>query len=302
MKNHVREFYDTIGWSRVGDGLYQNARYEDLRPVSQEYIHNCHLRVKRHLAPTGKYLLDAGSGPIQYPEYLTYSEGYRYRVCADISITALREARKKIGGHGLYVVADIANLPFKTGVFDGVVSLHTIHHLPLEEHPRAYAGLHRVLAAGRAAVVVNGWSRSPLMDPFRALSRLRKRAWLFARKVLRGRGTGDGGPGTRDRGPGTGDRGLNTEHRKLNTVLRPPSPKNTFVEKHDPAWFKRTIAPQIPAEILVWRAASVHFLKNYIHEHRGGRRILRLLYRLEERFPRWFGEKGTYPLIVIRKA
>ena len=55
------------------------------------------------------------------------------------------------------------------------------------------------------------------------------------------------------------------------------------------------------ARILVWRSASVHFLKNYIFENRGGRRILDWLYRLEERFPRFFGEKGTYPLIVIRK-
>ncbi|HNB52769.1 MAG TPA: class I SAM-dependent methyltransferase, partial [Anaerolineales bacterium] len=161
MKNNVRQFYDQIGWSQVDDGgeegpRYQNARYEDLRSVSQEYIHKCHLRVNRHLSKTGKYLLDAGSGPIQYPEYLTYSEGYQYRVCADMSITALIEARKKIGERGLFVVSDIANLPFKKDAFDGVVTLHTIHHLPLSEHARAYEGLYRVLIPGRSAVVVNG--------------------------------------------------------------------------------------------------------------------------------------------------
>jgi hypothetical protein len=86
IKQQVRQFYDQIGWQQVGGGVYQNARYEDLRPVSQAYIHNCHLRINRHLKPNGKYLLDAGSGPIQYPEYLTYSEGYRYRVCLDLSI------------------------------------------------------------------------------------------------------------------------------------------------------------------------------------------------------------------------
>ena len=78
-KQQVREFYDQIGWSQVGDGLYQNARYEDLRPVSREYIEKCHMRVKRHLAPHGDLLLDAGSGPVQWPAYLKYSEGYRYR-------------------------------------------------------------------------------------------------------------------------------------------------------------------------------------------------------------------------------
>ncbi|MGE5072274.1 MAG: hypothetical protein ACM3MF_02515 [Anaerolineae bacterium] len=76
-KQQVREFYDRIGWSQAGDdGLYQNARYEDLRPVSQDYIHRCHLRVSRHLAPSGRFLLDAGSGPVQWPEYLAYSQGY----------------------------------------------------------------------------------------------------------------------------------------------------------------------------------------------------------------------------------
>ena len=54
-KQQVRDFYDRIGWSQQSDGLYQNARYEDLRPVSRDYIHKCHLRVQRHLAPRGRF-------------------------------------------------------------------------------------------------------------------------------------------------------------------------------------------------------------------------------------------------------
>ncbi len=122
-KKSVREFYDRVGWQTVNADMYQNAQYEDLRPVSQDYIHRCHLRVNRHIAKEGQYLLDAGSGPVQYPEYLTYSEGYQARVCMDISIVALKEARKRLGDHGRYVVGDIAHLPFKSDVFDGIVSL-----------------------------------------------------------------------------------------------------------------------------------------------------------------------------------
>src|SRR5512135_432125 len=107
IKQQVRQFYDQVGWQEQSDGFYQNASYEDLRPVSHEYIHKCHLRVLHHLNPSGKFLLDAGSGPIQYPEYLEYSHGYQHRVCADISIVALQEARKRIGNHGLFVVGDI---------------------------------------------------------------------------------------------------------------------------------------------------------------------------------------------------
>src|ERR1041385_1255248 len=127
-KQQVRDFYDQIGWSQAADGLYQNARYEDLRPVSREYIHNCHMRVKKHLAPKGDILLDAGSGPVQWPEYLTYSENYRYRLCAYISITALKEARTRLADKGLFVVADIANLPFKPDAFDGIVSMRSEEH------------------------------------------------------------------------------------------------------------------------------------------------------------------------------
>ena len=53
IKLQVREFYDQIGWQEASDGFYQNASYEDLRPVAHDYIHNCHLKVMRHLNPTG---------------------------------------------------------------------------------------------------------------------------------------------------------------------------------------------------------------------------------------------------------
>ena len=60
VKRQVREFYDQIGWKQVGEGVYQNAHYDDLRPVVQEYVHNCHLRIPPHLQPQGRFLLDAG--------------------------------------------------------------------------------------------------------------------------------------------------------------------------------------------------------------------------------------------------
>ena len=192
VKRQVREFYNQVGWQVVSEGLYQNAHYEDLRPVAREYIHRCHLRVGRHLKPGGQFLLDAGSGPIQYPEYLTYSEGYTYRVCLDISLVALQEARKRIGDRGLFVVADVANLPFRPVIFEGEVSLHTLHHLSERDQVRAYAELNRVLAPGCTAVVVNGWSESRLMKNLNwmVIGFDRLRASIAA---LRGRGAPSGG-------------------------------------------------------------------------------------------------------------
>jgi ubiquinone/menaquinone biosynthesis C-methylase UbiE len=283
IKQQVRQFYDQIGWQEVSDGVYQNARYEDLRPVSRQYIHRCHLRVARHLCAEGRYLLDAGSGPIQYPEYLVYSQGYDFRVCADISHTALLEARKRIGDHGLYVVADIANLPFRPNAFDGVVSLHTIHHLPQDEHIKAYEGLFRVLIPGRNGIVVNGWHDPPLGV---ILDRLRR--WtLRLRGIIRRL---------------TGRSSQKPKREQTGQTKETDVPKSTFVNKNNAAWLKREVGTRMPLEIFVWRSVSVKVLRTFILEGWGGRNILRFLFWLEEKAPRFFGENGQYPLVVISKA
>ena len=269
-KQQVREFYDQIGWSQVGDGLYQNARYEDLRPVSREYIHNCHMRVKRHLAPSGDILLDAGSGPVQWIEYITYSEDYKYRLCADISITALQEARNRLGEKGLFVVADIANLPFKPDAFDGVVSMHAIHHLPLTEHKRAYMELTRVLKPNKSGAIINGWHNPLLMqmaEPFIALGR-----------YLTGRSA-----------------------KKKKDWSSEEDQSGTFVEKMTPRWLKNELKDVVKFEIYPWRSLSPRFMRWFVHPQFGGKSFLRFVFWLEETFPRFFGENGQYPLIVIRK-
>jgi len=283
IKQQVQAFYDRVGWKRVGECCYQNARYEDLRPVSQEYVHRCHLRVTRHITPSGKYLLDVGSGPIQYPEYLEYSRGYQYRVCADISHVALKEARERINDHGLFVVSDVAKLPFKEDTFVGVVSLHTLHHLPRDEQVGAYSEILRVMTPSNSAVIVNGWRKSPLM---RFVSPLISIA--VALLTLYRRATGR-------------QSSFGEDQRATNNSGRTGEPQATFVHREDPSWLKQEVGSQIPLEIFVWRSVNTDFLRTLIHRKLGGRWILRLIYWLEERAPRFFGFYGQYPLIVIRK-
>ncbi len=270
-KQQVRDFYDRIGWAQQADGLYQNARYEDLRPVSHEYIHKCHLRVLRHLARRGRFLLDAGSGPVQWPEYLLYSQDYERRVCVDISMTALREARSKLQERGLYVVADIACLPFSPDAFDGAVSMHAIHHLPLSEHRQAYTELGRVLKPGRAAVVVNGWHNPLLMRLAEPFIRLGRR--------LTGR----------------------SAKRKKDWAAEDDQ-AGTFVEKMTPSWLKHELNGAVRFTIYPWRSLSPRFMRWFVRPGLGGAALLRLVYALEERFPHFFGENGQYPMIVLRKS
>ncbi len=271
-KKDIQAFYNKTGWSQVGNGLYQNATYEDLRPVAQEYTHRTHLRINRYIAPQGRFLLDGGSGPVQYPEYLTYSAGYDYRVCVDISRTALVEARSRLKERGLYVIADIANQPFKQDAFDGIVSLHAIHHLHTDEHPQAFREIYRVLAPERTAAVINGWGRSWFFRAIHTPWRMRSAVRRWWRQIRSG---------------------------QKKKVVAPP--EITFVDKYDANWLKKNVGKDVPFKIFVWRSVTSVTTRLYAQSWLGGRLWLRLLYSLEERFPHWFGEHGSYPIIVIKK-
>jgi ubiquinone/menaquinone biosynthesis C-methylase UbiE len=283
VKQEVRAFYDSVGWQQIGEGLYQNARYEDLRPVSQEYLHRCHLRVLDHLAPAGRFLLDAGSGPIQYPEYLSYSQGYQRRVCVDISHTALVAARDRIGDHGLYVVADVAHLPLKAASMDGLVSLHTVHHLPAEEHLPAFEGFLRCLKPGARAVIVYSWgSQSSLMKAAQPFIRIMNALAGIYRRLTRNHVSPTAAI----------ERPTEAAERLIRTA-------GTFTFKHNYRWMRDNLEDFPGFDIRVWRSVSTSFLRAFIFRPLFGKRMLRLLFALENLAPHVFGRIGQYPMLLF---
>lgn len=171
IEEEIREFYDQQGWQSDAagpDGVYGDAQlWEDLRPCAADYVSACRRKVLEFLPPTGERILDAGSGPIQYPEYLEYSAGFAKRVCVDVSQRALDEARTKLGERGEYVRASLLELPFTDDTFEAAVSLHTIYHIDANRQERAVRELIRVLAPGAAAVVVYA-------NPDRLVARLKR--------------------------------------------------------------------------------------------------------------------------------
>ncbi|HKZ55547.1 MAG TPA: class I SAM-dependent methyltransferase [Anaerolineales bacterium] len=297
VKERVRRFYDSIGWQEIGEGVYQNARYEDLRPVSREYIHRCHIRLARHLRDQGDFFLDAGSGPIQYPEYLTYSQGFRCRVCLDISRRALLEARKRIGEHGLYVQGDVAHLPFRKNAFQSVASLHTLHHLPAEQQKRAFCELSRVTEEGGRCAVVYSWgARSALMRLLRpvvasARAAQRIRQWLrAARQATWKQRAPDRGGGriVLEEVPGS-------DGRQARLLTTPGS----YTFHHSAAWMGSHLRQLPELDVRVWRSLSTEALRALIHDRLLGRAWLRLLFWMEERAPHFFGRVGQYPLVLF---
>lgn len=275
QKQEVRRFYESEGWQRREDGLFADAlKFEDLRPISAEYIHECHLRLNRYLTPRGRFLLDAASGPIQYPEYLSYSDGYDKRVCVDFSVTALIEARATLGDRGIYVLADVSRLPFRDSSMDGVVSLHTIYHLPKPDQIRAFEEVFRVVAPNRKAAVVYMWNKPVLIRILESPLTFKKFAGRIARKL-----------------------GLRKARAKT-AGAQPSQP--LFYDPVDPRWFENQDW-RFDYEIAVWRSVSVQVLQMYFHGGLFGKGLLRLLFRLEDRFSRWFGRFGQYAVISIRK-
>lgn len=146
----------------------------------RRYHEASHLLVAERLGD-GDLLLDAASGPIAQPEYLSYQKGFARRVCVDFSMTALTEAKAKLGDSADYVQADITALPFPDGLFDGVVSGYTIQHIDRDLQTEALGELYRVLAAGGRLEVINngkpgplsGFARRLALAPWKLLAKLR---------------------------------------------------------------------------------------------------------------------------------
>lgn len=291
-KSVVRSFYENVGWLEVDSSrLYMDACYfEDLRPVTANYRAHANGRVRQALPREGDLILDVASGPIQYDDYLQFSQGFRKRVCVDLSMRALLGARRRIGNQGLYVQGDITRLPFRTDVFDAGVSLHTIYHVPADEQSDAVKELHRTLKPDRRAVIVYKWHPSLLKTllalPYVLTDRI-KQAIL---NVPGARPTIQRFRSARGRFDGESD-SENTSRHDL-----PP----LYFFAHDLKWFKHAVGKFSPLEVRCWRSLEVPMLKR-IPENERGRHLLTFMQWLEDRFPHFFGRIGSYPLIVITK-
>jgi SAM-dependent methyltransferase len=182
----IRRQYDEYGWIERNGVTHDARSCEDLRPAAAEYVTACRMRVKRHLPATGHRLIDMGSGPIQYPEYLTYSEGFAIRTCVDLSTRALSEARRKLGGRGEYLCGDFLDIDVPQA--DAAVSLHTVYHIAADRQEAAVRKLLQCLRPGGTAVIVYSnpaYPISVLLGPLRRLLNRRAPSIYMHRHPLR---------------------------------------------------------------------------------------------------------------------
>ena len=158
----VKRWYDDFGWQRNAGGIYNDTAMFSQASLTAHgfYELSSHLSLLSRLSG-GEFVLDAASGPLAHPENLAYSWFYRYRVCVDISLTALQEADARLGGKGFCCLGDICQLPFRDGVFDGVVSAYTIQHIEKARQGTAVSELYRVLKPGAHLCVISSIEHTP---------------------------------------------------------------------------------------------------------------------------------------------
>jgi hypothetical protein len=99
IRQSVKQWYDDFGWRRNETGVYNDTALfsQQSNTAYGAYEVASHLSLVDRLSG-GDFVLDAASGAIAHPEYLAYSWFYKYRVCVDISLEALREAQAKLEG------------------------------------------------------------------------------------------------------------------------------------------------------------------------------------------------------------
>lgn len=138
----VRDGYDEIA-----------AVYTSTRQTDEERF----LGLEAELDPDAR-ILDAGCGAgVPVARDLT---AHGTVVGVDLSRAQLELASENVP-RAAVLQGDITSLPFRDATFDAVVSLHTVIHLPLPDHERAFTEFARVLRPGGWTLLTSGvgaWS------------------------------------------------------------------------------------------------------------------------------------------------
>ncbi len=268
----VRRFYEEFGWMKNGDGTYNdNVVFTATTHVASAYSARCNDRVLAQLG-SGKYLLDAASGPVPGASYAMLSQHYEKRICVDFSHRALLEAKANIGAHGLFLLGDLTRLPIADGQVDDAISLHTIYHVPDDQQSVAVDELVRAVRPGGKAVIVYEWRSSPIMAGILSVTMAVGRI----RGLLARRGA------TAPQGQGQA----------------PPAQPGLYFSPKPRAWFAQLRARH-DAKLRLWSMVSSTFNRAFFRDTAFGRLAAATVYPLETAIEPIAARYGVYPMFVI---
>ena len=268
----VSKFYNKLGWE-TDVGITEDARrFEDLRESAEDYLSKCRLRVLRHIPETGENILDMASGPIQYEEYLEYSRNFKKRYCVDLSSSALEDAKKKIGDHGVFLNGSFFDIPLDENFFDCAISLHTIYHIDKDKQEEAVRKLIYVTKPGQPIIVVYSnpskifkWVARLIRLPFLLLSKPKE---LLEKLIKKG-----------------------VQKKDL----------DLYFHTHPIKWWNRFSDVATNIKIMPWRSLNSDIQKCLIPNNKMGKKMFDMIFNLEERFPNFFVKYFCYSMIIITK-
>ncbi len=271
-ESKVAHFYNNLGWVSREGVTVDAERFEDLRPCAADYVSRCRSRIMRHIPLSGENIIDMASGPIQYPEYLNYSRGFKKRYCVDLSKDALDKAKELIGGHGEYLHGSFFDLNLNDDFFDCAISLHTIYHMDKHKQEEAVRKLIRIVKKGKPIIVIYSNPNSFYSNPN---SLLRKLVWVV-KKIRR-----VGSP------------------VKASPVMPPVEP-DLYFYRHEFSWWER-FEDVADVTILPWRTFERELQRKIFPDNLIGKLMFKFLFYIEDLFPRYFTKFGVYPMIVMIK-
>lgn len=272
-KKRVFEYYNEIDYIiNENFSIYSDsAKWVDFRNVSSNYLKKSFIKAKDYLGRKGQYLLDVASGPIGLKEYIKLSENFSVRICVDISFKALIQAKWNLTNQeGIFICADIANLPLKENTCDAVLCQHTLYHVPKDEQGKAVEEMYRVAKPNSKIVIVySQFYHSWLMNITLLPVQIYRIARHFAGKAF--------------------------------VQLRPASKPRLYFYPHSKQWFYSHFSFSQNIETYCWRSLNKYFLKIFVHKHLGGEKLLNWISQLETKHSKWIGKIGEYPMYVITK-
>ena len=257
----VSKFYNTVGWE-TEEGITEDAkRWEDLREYAKEYVSKCRLRVLSHIPDKGENILDMGSGPIQYKEYLEYSRNYKKRYCVDLSQKALDDAKDKIGDHGVFLCGSFFDIYLEEDFFDCAISLHTIYHIDKNKQEEAVRKLIAVTKPGKPVIVV--YSNHHTLIGYAVLP------LILLRRIL----------------------------LKITGKRKEP---DLYKFSHPIRWWNR-FCYVADIKIVPARSFSSLHQKALIPNNKYGKKMFNILFYIEEQFPNFFAKHFQYTMIILNK-
>lgn len=273
-KKRVFDYYNEVNY-KIKDSfkIYEDSpKWVDFREVSSKYISNSFAKATRYYPAHGEFLLDIASGPIGLAEYMALADGYEFRICVDISINALIQAKENIdraGKKGVFICGDITNIPIQDNSCDTVLSQHTLYHIPKNDQALAVKEMYRVAKPESKIVIIynwfyHGWFMNISLNVIQIYRILRH----FAGKLY---------------------------------VRLFQSKPRLYFYTHSQKWFKKSFEFSKDVEIYCWRSTNKYFLDMYVHKWLFGKQFLNWLINIENKHSKFMGMFGDYPAIVITK-